>query len=50
MKDLWGKLPERQRQQMLQPLREDFLPKYASEIEAYFRALANPHRTVLEPQ
>ena len=45
IKDLWGKLPERQRQQILQPLREEFLPKYASEIEAYFRALADPIRT-----
>ena len=42
VKDLWGKLPERQREQILQPLSEEFLPKYASEIEAYFRALADP--------
>ena len=45
VKDLWGQLPERQRQQILQPLGEEFLPKYASEIEAYFRALADPNRT-----
>ena len=45
VKDLWGKLPERQRQQILQPLNEKFLPKYASEIEAYFRTLANPRRS-----
>jgi len=48
VKDLWGKLPERQRQKILQPLREDFLPKYAREIEAYFRALADPQRKVTE--
>ena len=42
VKDLWGKLPERQREQILQPLSEEFLPKYATEIEAYFRALADP--------
>ena len=48
VKDLWGELPERQREQLLQPLREDFLPKYASEIEAYFRALADPSRTLQE--
>jgi hypothetical protein len=42
VKDLWGHLPERQRQQILQPLSEDFLPKYATEIEEYFRALADP--------
>ena len=44
VKDLWGKLPERQREQILQPLREEFLPKYADDIEAYFRALADPSR------
>lgn len=48
VKDLWGKLPERQRQQILQPLSEEFLPKYASEIEAYFRALADPSRNAVE--
>lgn len=42
VKDLWGQLPERQRQQILQPLSDEFLPKYATEIEAYFRALARP--------
>ena len=48
VKDLWGHLPERQREQILQPLSEEFLPKYASEIEAYFRALADPNRNLLE--
>jgi len=42
IKDLWGNLPERQREQILQPLSETFLPKYAEEIEAYFRTLAEP--------
>ncbi len=50
VKDLWGKLPERQREQILQPLSEEFLPKYASEIEAYFRALADPNRSLSEPR
>lgn len=45
IKDLWGNLPERQREQILQPLSEDFLPQYATEIEAYFRALAEPTAT-----
>lgn len=40
VKDLWGRLPERQREELLQPLSEDFLPEYAAEIEEYFRALA----------
>jgi len=43
VRDLWGHLPERQREQILQPLSEDFLPKYATEIEEYFRALADPN-------
>ncbi len=45
VKDLWGNLPERQREQILQPLGEKFLPKYAEEIKAYFRALAEPDKT-----
>jgi hypothetical protein len=40
--DLWGTLPARQRQQILQPLGEDYLPQYADDIAAYFRALAEP--------
>jgi hypothetical protein len=41
IKDLWGELPERAREQMLQlaPV-EDFVPQYESLIEAYFRRLA----------
>lgn len=38
--DVWGQLPERQREEMLQPLSEEFLPQYAEEIEAYFAAFA----------
>ena len=48
VRDLWGHLPERQRQQILQPLSEEFLPKYAAEIEAYFRTLAAPDHRALE--
>ncbi|HEX6961893.1 MAG TPA: hypothetical protein VF175_08510, partial [Lacipirellula sp.] len=40
VKDLWGRLPERQREELLQPLSEEFLPEYAEEIEEYFRVLA----------
>lgn len=40
--DLWGQLPERQREELLQPLGEEFLPKYAAEVEEYFRSLAEP--------
>ena len=42
VKDRWGNLPERERDEMLQPLSEDFAPEYAAEIEQYFRALAEP--------
>ncbi|MAT68774.1 MAG: hypothetical protein CMJ58_04555 [Planctomycetaceae bacterium] len=42
VRDLWGSLPQRQRDAMLQPLREEFLPEYADQIEAYYRELANP--------
>jgi len=42
VKDLWGHLPERQQEQILQPLGEEFLPQYAEEISAYFRDLAEP--------
>ena len=40
MKDLWGKLPERQREELLQPLSEEFVPEYAADIEEYFRTMA----------
>ena len=33
VKDLWGQLPRRDRDQMLQPLNEQFVPEYADEIE-----------------
>jgi hypothetical protein len=44
VKDLWGNLPERQREELLQPLSEEFLPKYEAEIEEYFRVLAETPR------
>ena len=44
VRDLWGHLPERQREQILQPLGSEYLPKYAAEIEAYFRDLAQPNQ------
>ena len=44
VRDLWGHLPERQREQILQPASAEFLPQYATEIEAYFRKLAEPKK------
>ncbi|MBS0210986.1 MAG: hypothetical protein JSS27_18740 [Planctomycetes bacterium] len=40
LKDIWGELPPRLRQQMLQGSTERFLPKYELLIEQYFKALA----------
>jgi hypothetical protein len=45
VKDLWGQLPERQREELLQPLSEEFLPAYAADIEEYFRVLAESPKT-----
>jgi len=42
VQDLWGALPQRQRQQILQPMSKAYLPQYAADIAAYFRALADP--------
>ena len=40
MKDVWGQLPERAREQMLQSPPEKFLPKYELLIEKYYQRLA----------
>ena len=40
LKDLWGHLPERVREQLIQAPTDEFLPKYKLEIEKYFRRLA----------
>ncbi len=40
IKQLWGQLPERLRQQLLQSTADEFLPKYREELELYFRRLA----------
>lgn len=39
LKDLWGHLPERVREQMLQASMDEFLPKYQLLIEEYFKRL-----------
>ncbi len=44
MKALWGELPQRQREQMLQQPVEEFLPKYELLIEQYFKRLAEPRQ------
>ncbi|TWT87266.1 hypothetical protein Mal64_28040 [Pseudobythopirellula maris] len=40
LKQAWGHLPERVREQMLQSGSEDFLPEYREEIQKYFQRLA----------
>jgi len=40
MKDAWGHLPEREREQMRQMAPEKFLPQYELLIERYYRRLA----------
>lgn len=40
VKQLWGHLPERARQQMLQSFTGEFLPEYELEIEKYYQRLA----------
>lgn len=40
VKGLWGHLPERSREQMMQSFSEEFLPKYELEIEQYYRRLS----------
>jgi hypothetical protein len=40
MNRLWGHLPERSREQMLQSFSHEFLPKYQLEIEEYYRRLS----------
>ncbi len=40
LKDLWGHLPTRLREEMINSLREQFLPKYEVQIEKYFKRLA----------
>jgi hypothetical protein len=39
-KKLWGHLPERSREQMMQSFSEEFLPKYEADIEEYYRRLS----------
>jgi hypothetical protein len=47
MKEAWGNLPERVREQMMQTSVDEFLPKYELLIEKYFQRLSeeeNPNR------
>jgi hypothetical protein len=50
MKRLWGELPQRDREQMLQTPPEEFLPEYELLIEDYFRRLSEEKGTASEPR
>jgi hypothetical protein len=41
---LWGQLPERERMEIMQPVGATFLPRYAPEIEQYYRRMAEAQR------
>ncbi|HEX4149892.1 MAG TPA: hypothetical protein VHY20_12930, partial [Pirellulales bacterium] len=49
MKDIWGELPPRLRQQMMQSSVEHFVPKYEFEIEEYFKTLAERQQEKTRP-
>ncbi|MEN1679000.1 MAG: hypothetical protein AAGJ46_05375 [Planctomycetota bacterium] len=40
MKEVWGRLPARVRERMLESASDEFLPEYRGDIEQYFRRLA----------
>ncbi|WP_146586690.1 hypothetical protein [Posidoniimonas polymericola] len=40
MKEVWGHLPQRLREQMMQGSSDEFLPQYREEIERYYQRLA----------
>jgi hypothetical protein len=44
VKHLWGHLPQRSREQVLQSFSDEFLPKYELEIEQYYRRLSEEQR------
>ena len=44
IKDIWGELPARLRQQMMQSSAEQFVPKYELQIEEYFKTLSEKQR------
>jgi len=45
MKDLWGQLPAKAREQMLQSSPDQFLPKYEIQIEKYYKRLAEEQKS-----
>ena len=50
VKKIWGELPDSTREQMLEPLVEEFLPKYELLIEEYFRRLSAQQEKGRQPR
>jgi hypothetical protein len=50
VKQLWGELPERDRQQMLDLPMDEFLPQYEQQIEEYFRRLSDTKPETAAPR
>jgi hypothetical protein len=50
VKELWGHLPERAREQMLQSFSDEFLPKYEQEIQQYYRRLSEEQSDNAKPR
>src|SRR5262249_38229817 len=44
VKEVWGNLPPRERQQLTQYYREQFMPRYSELIKNYFSSLAENSR------
>jgi hypothetical protein len=44
-KQLWGHLPQRTREKMMQSFSDEFLPKYEREIEEYYRRLSEEQKS-----
>jgi hypothetical protein len=44
VKDVWGSLPDRERQQLTQYYREQFMPRYSELLKQYFSSLAENTR------
>ena len=44
VKEVWGNLPDRDRQQLTQYYREQFMPRYSELIKNYFSSLAENSR------
>ncbi len=44
MKDAWGNLPQREREQMMQAPPDEFLPKYELLIEKFYKRLADEQK------